>query len=154
MPSVASLNAMINNVNRRRRRSAVPNILADLAWQAGASTTLAFNNGKARAVATDVVNPRIFKGPFHTTAGVKYRYHGTIYPGTAVLNIFARVSLDNTIQPDGPVQEIGDTSGPHLLDGTWTAGSNVDLYFGFVALVDTIGQYGEIDDAFSISVED
>lgn len=153
MPSNAAINAMINNVKRRRFRHSVPNLLHDLPWQAGASTTLAFSGDRARAVATDTVNPRIFKGPFHVTAGVTYRYQGIMYAGTSILPPYMRVSLDNTIQPDGPVQEIGDMAIPKILNGTWTSGVNIDLYFGLVALVDTIGQYGEITNDFSITVE-
>jgi hypothetical protein len=110
--------------------------------------------GRARATAQSAgVNPRIFKGPFHTTAGKTYHFHGTGYKGTNSGNFFIRVSTDTTIQNDGPIQANDDLTGvPLLVDGTWTAGQNIDLYLGIVAIVDAAGQYAEISDDFSIVV--
>jgi hypothetical protein len=127
-------------------------VIGALAWQAGASTTLSLPGGRARATAQNAgVNPRIFKGPFHTIAGKTYRFHGTGYHGTNTGNFFVRVSTDNTIQNDGPIQANDDLSGnPLLVDGTWTAGQTIDLYLGLVVIVSAIGQYAEIDDNFSI----
>jgi hypothetical protein len=65
--------------------------------------------------------------------------------------MFLRVSTDGTVANDGPVQHVGDTSGPLVINSTWTAGSNIDLYLGVVGIVNTIGQYVEIDDNFSIT---
>lgn len=135
---------------------AVPpvNLIGALPWQTGASTALSIAGGRARATATNgaVDNPRIFKGPFTATSGVTYRYKGTMYPGTVITNMFLRICLDTTIANNGPVQAIGDTSGPLALDGTWTAVGTVALYVGLVGVVDANGQYTEIDDNFSITV--
>lgn len=127
------------------------NLLAALSWQAGAQTTVSTSGGRARvtSLASDT-NPRIFKGPFSTQAGKTYRYQGTVYPGTSINNLFVRVSADATVQNDGPAQAISFVITPTVIDGTWTAVTNISLYLGLVAIVDAIGEYAEISDDFSI----
>jgi len=145
-------NFYVNSVSSPQL-AAPANLLAGLSWQPGASTTLSITGNRARATAGSAgVNPRIFKGPFQIQAGNTYRYRGSVYPGTSINNLFLRISLDSTIQPDGPIQEITDVITPHLIDGSWTAGVNTGLYIGLVAVVDNSGEYAEIDNDFSITI--
>jgi hypothetical protein len=60
------------------------------------------------------------------------------------------VSADATVQNDGPAQAISFVITPTVIDGTWTAVTNISLYLGLVAIVDAIGEYAEISDDFSI----
>lgn len=129
------------------------NLLSTLAWAAGTSTTLSVANGFARATTTAAATPgRIIKGPFTIQAGKTYKLAGKAYQRTAATNMFIRVSTTADISTGDVFQ--ATTGGSPTLDltgQTFTAGATGSVYFGIVPVNVSAGEYGEIDDSFSIS---
>lgn len=129
------------------------NLLSTLAWTAGASTTLSIAGGLARATDTTAATPgRIIKGPFAIQAGKTYKLGGKAYQRTAATNMYIRVSTTADISTGDVFQTT--TGGAQTLDltgQTFTAGASGNVYFGIVPVNVSAGEYGEIDDSFSIS---
>lgn len=134
------------------RREADQNILAALSWQAGESTTLSVATGRAKATAQSAsVNPRIIKGPFTLTNGATYRMTGNLFKGDNSGNMVLRISTDPGVG-SGDVKEI-QSAATELIDETFVVSTAAPVYFGFIAIVNAIGQFAEIDDSFSITLE-
>lgn len=144
------------NASLHRSGSVPVNLLAELNWTAGASTTLSVAGGRARGTAPTATNPRIYKGPISVTAGTTYRLQGTVYTGTltgggqSTDNLFIRMATTTGIA-DGTVAQTSEVS--LAINQTFTPVSSGNLYFGAVGVVSGAGEYFEIDDNFSISEE-
>lgn len=125
------------------------NLLASLSWVAGADTTLSVAGGKARATLTGGANPRIWKLVTGLTNGATYKLNGRMYVGTCS-TVRLRITPDVGL-PNGSIYELID-SVDHLFTNTTFVMSGTTAYIGIVGISGTIGQYCEIDDAFSLTL--
>jgi len=137
-------------MGRKNALSFGADLLSGLSWTAGASTTYSTASGLARA--TDTVggaNPRITKGPITITAGKTYKFGGSLYKRTnisAVLRVHNAITLAAGSFFDGGLQ----TSTVNYTGVTFLAVTSGTAYLGFVATTSVQGDYGEIDEAFTL----
>jgi hypothetical protein len=122
------------------------NLMAGVSWVAGSNTTLSTASGKARATRISTDNPRIAKQLTGLQIGATYRMQGSVYNGTAS-SVYLRVS-DSVELSSGTAVYTVATSG--AADATFVATATTH-WVGIVPVTDADGQYGEIDDAFSVT---
>lgn len=118
-----------------------------LSWQAGPSTTLSLNGTRRRHSTTDGgSNPRMYKQVDNLVIGNTYWLRGRVYTaGGSSDAIYLRVGDDTTV--DGTTGPLNSPQIQGMVDISFVATATTH-YVGFVQIVDTTGQFGEVEDDF------
>lgn len=132
-----------------------PNVLAPLAWQQGANTTMTdLGTGRMRslAITTTPSFGYIWKGPFTLTGGQLYKTQGNIYDTQPNgLPWYSIVSSSSDPNNGGAYIQSINNFGNGTINNTFTPSVTGSYWYYFINTCNGNGQWYDIDKTWSIT---